>query len=351
MKIYLLLILCTLFVSVFSLSCKCGKCKKPDCKNGVGLVKDPCNCCDVCAKQETQKCGGPWNLAGRCDKGLACVVRKQGIVVKRSGMSVRPGHCEPAACAALSCPKYYTCKAVNKKAVCECPRHCKKTGRKVCGLTTGKEYDNECELKKYECKTNQKIPFKHGPCKRCVKDGQRYKFGEQVKSGPCEICSCAHGEWRCKNTYCVNQNTKNHGVPLLAQAGAPCDANSDIITCAPGLRCDPLPMVHYGSSRPGVCVRKADPSNKCPTLTNCQKCKYGYIVDNNGCKTCECKPKKNICRLPKNPGQPCGHTKGQVRRFYFDFKVGKCKPFIFLGCLHNSNNFKTKKACEAKCLV
>lgn len=56
-----------------------------------GVVKDVCGCCDVCAKQAGQICGGPWELAGRCDKGLACVVRKHGVVVKPM---MKPGQCE-----------------------------------------------------------------------------------------------------------------------------------------------------------------------------------------------------------------------------------------------------------------
>ncbi|XP_028515661.1 four-domain proteases inhibitor [Exaiptasia diaphana] len=311
---YLLIIVCALFASVLSLSCYCEKkkCSTTFCPNG-GTVKDECGCCDVCAKQVGQKCGGLYDLAGRCDKGLSCVVRKHGIVINVKTL-MKPGRCEPAACSSLSCPKYYSCGVVNNQAVCECPRHCKKSGRKVCDINTGREYDSECELRKYECKRNIQIPFKHGPCKRCIKDGQLYKFGEQVRNGPCEICSCVHGIWNCKNTFCLDQNTKNHGVPHFA-------------------------------------IKKSKNKKKCTEL-QCRRCKYGHIVDDNGCKTCHCKPKrKNICRLSKNPGRPCGSVRTQTRRFFFNYKKGKCEPFIFFGCHHNSNNFKTKKACEARCLI
>jgi len=72
-----------------------------------------------------------------------------------------------AACKSVSCPsQYHTCEVVNDQPACQCPRHCKKTNQKVCGITSGKAYENECELRKYECKRNIMIPFKHGPCKR-----------------------------------------------------------------------------------------------------------------------------------------------------------------------------------------
>lgn len=313
---YLLVVMCAVIACAYSLTCsKCDeqKCKKPVCKKG-GIVKDVCGCCDVCAKLVDQPCGGPWDLAGRCDKGLSCVVRKHGVIVKPF---MRLGKCEPAACKSVSCPsQYHSCEVVNNQTVCQCPRHCKKNGQKVCGIASGKEYENECELRKYECKRNIKIPFKYGPCKRCAMDGKVYKFGEQIRVGLCELCSCAHGVWNCKNTFCLNQNTKNHKVPSFTVINTSED-----------------------NDKP-----------KCPAV-QCDKCKYGYIVDDNGCKTCECKSKKNICRLPKNPGKPCGPEKVQVRRFFFNYKKGKCEAFVFLGCHHNSNNFKTRKACEARCLV
>lgn len=34
------------------------------------IVKDVCNCCDACAKQVGEKCGGLWKH--RCDQGLIC---------------------------------------------------------------------------------------------------------------------------------------------------------------------------------------------------------------------------------------------------------------------------------------
>nr|XP_039265843.1 ryncolin-2-like [Styela clava] len=36
-------------------------------------VLDLCGCCDVCAKQEHESCGGPWDSEGFCDTGLACL--------------------------------------------------------------------------------------------------------------------------------------------------------------------------------------------------------------------------------------------------------------------------------------
>eukprot|EP00794_Sanderia_malayensis_P016846 gene16846-18545_t len=60
----------------FSLTCL--PCKETQCKEVQslrcqgGLARDPCGCCFICAKLEGERCGGPWNIAGVCDKGLVC---------------------------------------------------------------------------------------------------------------------------------------------------------------------------------------------------------------------------------------------------------------------------------------
>ena len=36
-------------------------------------MKDVCNCCDACAKQKGESCGGLWGMKGKCDKELRCL--------------------------------------------------------------------------------------------------------------------------------------------------------------------------------------------------------------------------------------------------------------------------------------
>ncbi|XP_065051181.1 cysteine-rich motor neuron 1 protein-like [Rhopilema esculentum] len=61
---------------IYGLTClrceeqKCPDVRSLDCKGGTTL--DACGCCTVCAKVEGEKCGGPWNIGGVCDKGLVC---------------------------------------------------------------------------------------------------------------------------------------------------------------------------------------------------------------------------------------------------------------------------------------
>ena len=51
------------------------------------------------------------------------------------------------------------------------------------------------------------------------------------------------------------------------------------------------------------------------------------------------------CLLPPQEG-PCG---GNIRRYFYNIKEGKCQTFHFGGCRGNGNNFVTKGDCEAAC--
>ena len=78
-----------------TLSCRlCSEvnCKPVDqdgCKGG--LTRGICGCCDVCAKVKGEKCGGLWNIHGKCDRGLVCNDKKKG---RRFRLSFGTGVCE-----------------------------------------------------------------------------------------------------------------------------------------------------------------------------------------------------------------------------------------------------------------
>ena len=88
-----------LFIGTFLLACHtvvsltCPECSELEpcptpvnCKGGT--VLGICGCCSVCAKVEGEICGGMWEVEGRCDSGLTCVIRDG-----RSKAGV--GTCEP----------------------------------------------------------------------------------------------------------------------------------------------------------------------------------------------------------------------------------------------------------------
>ncbi|XP_014019912.1 tissue factor pathway inhibitor isoform X3 [Salmo salar] len=54
---------------------------------------------------------------------------------------------------------------------------------------------------------------------------------------------------------------------------------------------------------------------------------------------------KSPCHLDEAPG-PC---RGLVTRYFFDSQSQECKHFYYGGCFGNANNFKSMKACQARC--
>lgn len=70
----LLLVTSLYSTSVHSLSC--SSCELTTCPVLIdcpyGLVKDPCNCCAICAQGEGQVCGGKYDLEGVCGVEYYC---------------------------------------------------------------------------------------------------------------------------------------------------------------------------------------------------------------------------------------------------------------------------------------
>ena len=75
----------------------CTNCTLPDDCLG-GLTVDVCGCCQVCAKVENETCGGSFNILGKCDEGLDCMLQVSvgsEIIISRSIASNEEGVCKP----------------------------------------------------------------------------------------------------------------------------------------------------------------------------------------------------------------------------------------------------------------
>ena len=54
----------------------CSSKRSQNLKCRGGFTVGVCNCCTVCAKVEDERCGGPWDYLGKCDRGLYCEADK-----------------------------------------------------------------------------------------------------------------------------------------------------------------------------------------------------------------------------------------------------------------------------------
>ena len=69
----------------------CTPVYKLNCKGGI--VKNLCGCCAICASVKGERCGGPWDIYGKCDSGLTCYRSPPDIA--RYGATRSQGTCVP----------------------------------------------------------------------------------------------------------------------------------------------------------------------------------------------------------------------------------------------------------------
>uniref|UniRef100_A0A1W7R940 Venom protein n=1 Tax=Hadrurus spadix TaxID=141984 RepID=A0A1W7R940_9SCOR len=88
--------------SVYSLSCPCWRepdktkyCRPPPTNCPLGLTTGPCGCCLQCYKDNGEACGGPWQIIGKCGKGLRCVKETNVGKPKRYYINQMEGVCKP----------------------------------------------------------------------------------------------------------------------------------------------------------------------------------------------------------------------------------------------------------------
>ncbi|XP_057312226.1 venom protein 302-like [Hydractinia symbiolongicarpus] len=138
----LLLQFCHMSHSLSCFQCNLTECKQPMCKGGI--VKDPCQCCNVCAKVRGEECGGPWDIHGECDQGLYC--KKEG----KPGQTVFniTGKCEYHVCEVETTKQKRGRRCKNEEVVF-CTKNCK-----------------NCCMHNSTCKPNRTWPKKLQICQK-----------------------------------------------------------------------------------------------------------------------------------------------------------------------------------------
>ena len=394
--------------TLYALSCiSCDKanCAEPfNCK--AGLVKGLCGCCEVCAKVENERCGGPWYIHGKCANGLKCVTRAQ-LELRDSFLPphFKVGMCEPDACQNTTCGFRQKCK-INRhgRPTCFCPRRCGKARFPVCGLLNGKQYRNKCRLKREECLTETEIGMVTGECKKCTYKNKVFKFGKtrpDVK--PCEICICHHGLWKCTiqpscfinnlpvrsdHPSClVSQDRKNHVLPCPRGLSCRIPPSDDLYdnfrvgTCKPEnvkTREAVLPFVlHFESNRilesreeslkKYRLLEKRMPAEsefkKIPIFTETETTSTtgrpntdarATTVHRSTAPTVNLKNDhyqndglmRQVC-LAYPDNRSCSSQ--TTIRWFYNATTGSCVPFSYGGCGGNFNNFLSKEKCQKVC--
>lgn len=200
-------------------------------------------------------------------------------------------------CDNVSCPEGQECRSVEVSCEGEyCPPvpACfpKKPGQCPFLVPPGSE-NSESDSCEYECRTDAHCEGS----KRCCSNGCGTQCVEpQLKT------ACQHLQ-----TIQLHQASEL-GVPPKQKYIAQCDVDGSYRTvqCGPGNVC--WCVDEYGNEKSGTRTTNAEPNcdlypkSECP-MRKCSACEYGYKIDANGCKTCECRNPCDEISCPR--GEEC----------------------------------------------
>jgi len=219
---------------------QCATAEELNCPGTV--VKDMCGCCQQCAKQQGEECGGPWRRDGSCDTGLYCstaasvfsVLTGQATGVCQLSDKQEGDVCGGPEAVSGDCMEGLYCHREGHFSrnwadfgVCKVSGSCDNkdcSGRGLCIKTSGvcvcNNFYSGDNCQDIECKdTHPKCPqwasdsqcsstgpwyMRHwckdscGVCDAvCVYDGVSYFPGHRVNTGDCRECVCTGGQVTC----------------------------------------------------------------------------------------------------------------------------------------------------------
>nr|XP_040220974.2 uncharacterized protein LOC120948565 [Anopheles coluzzii] len=200
-------------------------------------------------------------------------------------------------CDSVHCPDGQECRSVEVSCEGEyCPPvpACfpKKPGQCPFLVPPGSE-NSESDSCEYECRTDAHCDGS----KRCCSNGCGTQCVEpQLKT------ACQHLQ-----TIQLHQASEL-GVPPKQKYIAQCDIDGSFrtIQCGPGNVC--WCVDEFGNEKSGTRTNNGQPNcelfpkTECPLL-KCRPCEYGYRIDANGCKTCECRDPCGEISCPR--GEEC----------------------------------------------
>ncbi|KAM7375695.1 hypothetical protein PAMP_005480 [Pampus punctatissimus] len=246
------------------------------CDGGRTLARDPCGCCDQCARLEWEPCGGKDWAHGYCALGLTCAsVNQSGAAtIPEIGVcKVLPAHPE-AGLEDERCPLMTGCDRAGGQCVCDARHSCLgsftypdqetcmkasnseelRCARVTCphlqvpscpkGSVLTKSYTPPagccpsilpqctCDLRacrKPQCPSGQRtVPLSQasgqpGDCcdvfecqkvsPKCVHNGKEFSEGEVYRMDPCWLCQCRGGISFCSKAECAELDCENFYIP------------------------------------------------------------------------------------------------------------------------------------------
>ncbi|XP_058539008.1 cysteine-rich motor neuron 1 protein isoform X5 [Neofelis nebulosa] len=306
------------------LPCDESKCEEPRSCPG-SIVQGVCGCCYMCARQRNESCGGAYGLHGACDRGLRCVIRPplngDSITEYEVGVCEDENWDDDQLLGFEPCNENLVsgCNIINGKCECDTIRTC----------------NNPFEFpRKDMCLSALKRIEETKPA--CVFNNVEYNDGDMFRMDNCRFCRCQGGVSICFTAQCGELNCERYYVPegeccpvcedpvYPFNNPAGCYASGQIRAHGDRWREDDCTFCQCINGEPH-CVATACgqscmnpvkvPGECCPVceeptyitidppacgeLPNCtlteKDCVYGFKLDHNGCRTCQCKNREERC--------------------------------------------------------
>ncbi|KAI3367822.1 hypothetical protein L3Q82_026652 [Scortum barcoo] len=286
------------------------------CDGGRTLARDPCGCCDQCARLEWEPCGGQDWAHGYCALGLSCAS------VNSTGAAVIP---EIGVCKEVSSlrPSQETLLLIVPHVQCSLPDH-PEAGLEDerCPLMTGCDRaGGQCVCDaRHSCLGSFTYPDQETCMKASKSEGRRHEHRERHREryvGPSNpACMFSGCNLTAEGCVCESQSCHHHFAYINRSQ---CQEAAEELRCA-GVTC---PALQVPSCPKGSVLTKSytPPAGCCPTIP--PQC------------TCELR----ACRKPQCPsGQravPLSQASGRPGDCCDVFECQKVSP----KCVHNGKEF------------
>uniref|UniRef100_H2UFE2 Cysteine-rich motor neuron 1 protein n=1 Tax=Takifugu rubripes TaxID=31033 RepID=H2UFE2_TAKRU len=286
-----------------------------DCEGGRTLARDPCGCCDQCARLELEPCGGQDWAHGYCALGLTCAsINSTGAVeIPEIGVcKVLPDHPE-AGLEDERCPLVTGCDRAGGQCVCDARHSCLGSfaypDRESCTKPEGRRHAHrERHREKYVGPSNPACTFSgcNLTSEGCVCESQscHHHFAYINRSQ----CQEAAEELRCAGVVCPTLEvsscpedsvlTKSYTPPNGCCPSIPPQCTCDLsachkLHCPSGQRAVPLSKA---SGRPGDCCDIYDCQKVSPKCVhNGKEFLEGEVYRMDPCWLCQCRGGISFC--------------------------------------------------------
>ncbi|XP_010775417.1 cysteine-rich motor neuron 1 protein isoform X3 [Notothenia coriiceps] len=358
------------------------------CDGGRTLARDPCGCCDRCARLEWEPCGGQDWVHGYCALGLTCASFNQteAATIPETGVCKElPDHPE-AGLEDERCPLMTGCDKAGGQCVCDARHSClgsftypdqescmkasKSEGRrhehrerhreKYVGPSNPACMFSGCNLTAEGCVCESQSCHHHfayinrSQCQeaavspKCVHNGKDFSEGEVYRMDPCWLCQCRGGISFCSKAECAELDCEHFYIPegeccpvCIDVELFPMDSTKASCWVNNKLR------AHEEQWKEDDCTfcQCVDGEPHCTAMACKQSCQYPVKIPGECCPFCEEPSYETVSPLLCPPLENCSLSVSDCP-YGFQQDTNGC---LLCQCLNNDSCPDLGKYCSLQC--